>query len=383
MKKFYAEPDAFRITGIKETNATQSADILNNNFFDLMSVKYVLSYNQLETLLNENNDIFINKILKENKPTQFLNRSIFSINKDSKNVFFEHAPGGIKVTLKKPAKAEYFYVYPAMSQDSFGIAKGDGVRFIAKINKQGTFIDEQEITLNAAHKKEDQKWFTMKLGPFPDGGNSYDFTLELITDKIGDNAYDWSGWGGFLWDTDLNKTMDKYKLIYDKEMKIYENKDYIPRLRFIDETLCVKQNSDKEKNYDNVVTLMKSKEKDIRNLAIVESNNCENKKYNPLAGKISNQKFEDQTVSFTYSSTEDQYGLLSDTYYSGWEIYVNGKKGIIDPVNLAFRGFKLPKGNNVKIRIIYEPWTVKIGLLVTLITLGFSIYLVFNNKKLR
>ena len=132
-----------------------------------------------------------------------------------------------------------------------------------------------------------------------------------------------------------------------------------------------------------MVKILTEREKEIINLAIVESNNCENKKYNPLAGKIIKQKFEDQEVSFAYSSKEDQYGVLSDTFYPGWNIYIDGKKGTIDPVNLAFRGFKLPKGKDVKVKIIYEPWTVRIGLLVTLITSGFSIYLVFNKKKLR
>ncbi len=388
MKNFYAEPDAFRITGIKEGIATQSANIVTNPYFDLLSVKYVLSYGNIEDILNDNPVII--DIVKKYKSSESLSKKVFvldkttfNINHRSRDVLFEHAPGNVEMTLTKPAGATYFYLYPAMSKDSFGIEKGDGVRFIAKVSDQGILVDEQEITIDAAHKEEDQKWFTMKLGPFPNSEESYNFALELITDPLENNAFDWSGWAGFEWDTDLNKTINKYKLVYDKEMKIYENKDFIPRLRFIDETLCIKPNLDKEKNYDNLVKLMKNNEKEIKNLAIVESNNCENKNYKPLVGKIIEQKFKDQEVSFTYSSPKDQYGVLSDTYYPGWEIYIDGKKGIIDPANLTFRGFELPKGNNVKIRIVYEPWTVRIGLIITLITLGFSIYLIFNNRKLR
>ncbi len=381
MKNFFAEPDAFRITGIKENIATQSANIIDNPYFDMLSVRHILSFNKIETVAIENN--LIDAVVKQNPKALFLNKTIFDINKDPKQVLFEHAPNDITTTINKPTGAIYLILYPALSPDLFGKKEGNGVKFIAKVyTEDGYMINEQSVTIDASHKKEDQKWFTMKLGPFPNSEEPYNFTLELITDPLENNAYDWAGWGGFEWDTDLNRTIDKYKLIYDKEMKIYENKDYIPRLRFVGETLCIKPNPNKEKNYDNVVKLMKNKEKEIRNLAIVESNNCENKKFNPLAGKITEQKFEDQTVSFTYSSKEDQYGVLSDTYYPGWNIYINGKKGIIDPANLAFRGFKLPKGNNVKIKIIYEPWTVRIGLLVTLITLGFSIYLVFSKKKL-
>lgn len=381
MQNFFATPDGFRITGIREQNATQSADIVHNPYFDLMSVKYVLAYSSLKIALN-NDTTAIDTTLKANKPTGFLSKAVFFIDKESRDVLFEHAPGDVKVTLTKPTGAKYYYLNPALSPNSFGLNKGNGVKLIAKVYDEGGYIiDEQSITIDSANKKSDEKWFSMKLGPFPNSEESYNFTLELITDPLGNNAFDWSGWGGFEWDNTKSDVLSKYKLIYDKEMKIYENKDYIPRLRFINKTLCVKPNTDKQKNYDNVIKLMKNKESEIRNLAIVESNNCENKKYNPLAGKIIAQKFEDQEVSFTYSSTEDQYGVLSDAYYQGWNIYVNGKKGIIDPVDLAFRGFKLPKGNNVKVRIIYEPLIIKIGLLVTLITLGFSIFLIFSKKK--
>ena len=382
MKNFFAEPDAFRITGIKEGIATQSANIVDNNYFDLLSIKYILSFNNIKEEINDNS--FIKKILKQNSKVKYIDQSTFNIHKESKTILFEHAPNDIKTNLIKPEKTEYLFLYPAMSENLFGKKEGNGVKFIAKVyTEDGYMINEQSVTIDASHKKEDQKWFTMKLGPFPNSEEPYNFTLELITDPLENNAYDWAGWGGFEWDADLNKTIDKYKLVYDKEMKIYENNDFIPRLRFIDETLCIKPNPNKEKNYDNVVKLMKNREKEIRNLAIVESNNCENKRYEPSLGKIFDQKYEDQEVSFAYSSTEDQYGVLSDTYYPGWNIYINGKKEIIDPVNLAFRGFKLPKGNNVKVKIVYEPWTVKIGLLVTLISLSFSVYLVFNKKKLR
>ena len=376
MKNFYAEPNSFRITGIKEETASQSANIVNNNYFDLLSIKYLFSYNNIKDEVKDN--FFVKEILKQNSKVKYVDLSTFSIHKESKTILFEHAPNDIKASLIKPENSQYLFLYPAMSENLFEKKEGDGVKFIAKVFIEGALIDSKEVVVDAANKKSDEKWFTLKLGPFPNKEESYSFSLELITDKIKNSSYDWSGWGGFEWDTDLNKTIDKYKLIYDKEMKIYENNDFIPRLRFIDETLCVKPNPDKEKNFDNVVKLMKNSEKEIRNLAIVESNNCENKKYNPRAGKILNQKFEDQLVTFTYSSTEDQYGVLSDTYYQGWNIYINGKKEIIDPVNLAFRGFKLPKGNNIKVKIVYEPWTVKIGLLVTLISLCGAIYISFK-----
>ncbi len=380
MKNFFAEPDTFRITGIKENIATQSANIVTNPYFDMLSVKYILSYNKIETIAIENN--LIDAVVKQNPKALFLNKTIFDINKDAKQVLFEHAPNDISVLVEKPVGTKYLIVFPALSPNLFGKKEGDGVRFISKVYVGGSLIDSQEVIIDASNKKSDQKWFTMKLGPFPSSEETYNFTLELITDPLTNNAYDWAGWGGFEWDTDLNKTINKYKPVYDKEIKIYENKDFVPRLRFINKTICVDPNKAKKNDYNYIVELMKQHKSDIKQLAIVESNNCQNTNYDPNNAKIISQKFDDQEVSFTYSSSEDQYGILSDTYYPGWNIYINGKKEVIDPVDLAFRGFKLPKGNNVKVRIVYEPWTVKIGLLITLITLGGAIYISFKKSKL-
>ncbi|OGK21573.1 hypothetical protein A3C23_01680 [Candidatus Roizmanbacteria bacterium RIFCSPHIGHO2_02_FULL_37_13b] len=380
IKNFYAEPDAFRITGIKEQQATQSADIVNNNFFSLLSVKYLLSYNNIETALNDN--LNLKEILRQNPKKQYVGEATFDINRLSRSVLFEHAPNDIKAVLVKPRGASYLYIYPATAQGSFGNQKGNGVKLTAKIFINKRLIDSQERMINAGFKSGDQKWFEMKFGPFPDKNNSYKFTIQLITDPLGNNAFDWSGWGGFEWDSEINRTIDKYKLIYDKEMKIYENQDFLPRLRFISKTMCAKDEANKEKNFENIINLMKQNKDNIKQTAIIESKNCQAMKYHPELTKLSQTIFNDQKISFTYSSPKDQYGFLSDTYYPGWEIYINEKKGKIDPANLTFRGFKLPKGENMQVVIKYEPWTFKIGLIITILTLIPAVYISLSKNKI-
>ncbi len=381
IKNFYAVPDAYRITGIQEVNATQSANIINNNFFDMLSVKYLLSFNNIQDTIIENG--YITEMLKQNPNVENFNKSIFTIKKDSKKVLFEHAPNNIKADLIKPQDAQYLILFPAMSQDLFGKKEGDGVGFIAKAYVNGSQIDAQEISINPSHNKSDEKWFTMKLGPFPNSDESYKFNLELITVQLQNNAFDWAGWGGFTWDTELNKAIDKYKLVYDKDMKIYENKDFIPRLRFISQTICVNSNKTKQNENAYIVDLMKQHAQEIKNLAIVESDNCRNRTYDPGKGNFYSQQFQDQKISFTYSSQEEQYAILSDSYYPGWNIYIKGKKGVIDPANLAFRGFKLPQGDNVKVEIKYEPISFQIGLFISLFSLGIIIIIIYKNKKIK
>lgn len=379
MKAFYAEPDVFRITGIRESNATQSADIISNPYFDMMSVKYVLSYQNINNLVD---NPLIDQIIAQNKKSDKLNRATFSIKKDTKDVLFEHAPNSIKATITKPEGAEYLTLYPALPDTLFGTHQSDGVRFVVTASKDDTVIYTNEITDDASNKASDQKWFTVKVGPFPDIESSYQFTLELQTDQLKGNAFDWAGWGGFEWDSSTKKISDKYKLVYDKEMKIYENNTYIPRVRFINNVICAPNEKDVAKNYQNVIDLMKKNKENITKIAIVEDQNCQNKNYNPQKGKISNTNFQDEKISFTYSSSEDQYGLLSDTYYAGWKIYINGKEGRIKPTNLAFRGFVLPKGNNVKVEVVYDPLSFKLGLFISLISIVLAVYLIVRNKRI-
>lgn len=381
IKNFFNEPDNLRITNITESSGGKTADIVNNNFFDMLSVKYIFSYTKLEEGIESDN--ITQKILEQNEPKKTLRKAIFIINRNPKEVLYQTGPRDIKAKLSKPKDVSYLYVYPALAERSFGINEGDGVKFVAKIYQDGKLIDEKEQIINPSNNKEDERWFEMKLGPFGNPDQSYDFTLQLITDSRGNAAWDLSGWGGFVWDNDLDRFNQKYKLVYDGGVPIYENQEYLPRIRFVKKTLCLERKKRSDEQYDEVIKLMKDNEADIRNLAIVESNSCDEREYSPEKARIIENYFNDQKVSFVYSSPEEQYGFLSDVFYPGWKIYINGQRGEINPANLAFRGFKLPEGENVKVEIKYQSWTFTIGLWSTILTMLFSLYLTIRNRRLK
>lgn len=378
MKNFFAEPDAFRITGIKENSASKKANIVNNNFFDLMSIKYLPAYNSIESIVLDNP--IIDEIVGKNKNNKLVSKTIFDISKDSKNVLFEHAPGDIRSTITKPTGAKFLYLYPAMSPNLFNTGKGNGVKFKAEIYKDNKLIKTDFIEEDPANVKEDQKWFEMKLGPFPNPEMFYSFELRLITDPRGDNAYDWSGWGGFIWDTESNKTIEKYKLVYDDEMRIYENTDFVPRIHFVKNKMCLNKYG-LENKYEFVVNKMKELRGEIKDWAIVDGSDCNVSSYNSSQVKINEEKFDDENISFEYSSPSVQYGVLSDAYYPGWNIYINGKRGTIDSANLAFRGFELPAGNNVQVEINYEPIVFRIGVAISIVSIVISIVIIMKNGR--
>ena len=57
--------------------------------------------------------------------------------------------------------------------------------------------------------------------------------------------------------------------------------------------------------------------------------------------------------------------VLTDTYYPGWKVYIDGKESKIYRADYLFRAVPLPKGRQV-VRYVYDPLSFKIGLLISL-----------------
>jgi len=79
-------------------------------------------------------------------------------------------------------------------------------------------------------------------------------------------------------------------------------------------------------------------------------------------------------------ASDDAFLYVSDTFYPGWQAYIDGKETKIYRANLTFRAVEVPAGKHVVI-FKYVPLSFYIGLCFTLIGIGLSIYLVKRDKK--
>ncbi|MCL5783755.1 MAG: YfhO family protein [Patescibacteria group bacterium] len=373
--KYFIVPDidnrGMRFTGLQDNGSTEDAKVVHNVFFDLTSTKYILSYSDVRGYEDLQK---LAPYLAQIKPSPALRTDIFTINNYPRGVLFEHPPAKISLSVNKPEGAKYFYLYPGISPQAF--ENTDGVGFKATVISDGKELFEQELEIKPKDNPGDQKWFDMQFGPFDDNIKSFDLVLE--TDPLQNNASDWAGWGGFEWDTEKGvSTTSQYKKIYDKEMKIFENSNFVPRLHPITSIKCAT-------NSGNITEQMKDSESEIRNIGIVLSKSCKPEQFATNNISLIGQNFDDQKVSFTYSSPHKSYIILSNNYYPGWKLKINGKEQPIDLVNYTFQGLRLPKGENLKIEVVYEPLSFKIGFISTTLALGLCFFglVKYRNRKI-
>ena len=64
--------------------------------------------------------------------------------------------------------------------------------------------------------------------------------------------------------------------------------------------------------------------------------------------------------------------VLTDAFYPGWKVFVDGKEHTIRRANYLFRGVELPSGAH-QVEFVYDPLSFKIGLIVSLLTVVFLI----------
>jgi hypothetical protein len=104
----------------------------------------------------------------------------------------------------------------------------------------------------------------------------------------------------------------------------------------------------------------------------------------PVLGTATILRYENQIVTIQTISNGSAVLVLADSHYPGWKAYVDGKEEVIRRANLFFRAVPVPAGNHM-VEFRYEPWSFKIGQIVSLVTVLFviitSIIIAFTLKR--
>jgi len=77
--------------------------------------------------------------------------------------------------------------------------------------------------------------------------------------------------------------------------------------------------------------------------------------------------YENNRIVLEVGTPETAFLFMSESYYPGWQAYVNGKREEILPANYVFRAIPVPPGIH-RVEVVYRPLSFKVGLGITLAT---------------
>ncbi len=172
--------------------------------------------------------------------------------------------------------------------------------------------------------------------------------------------------------TEQEEINSKYELVYDDEIRIYENKNVFDRTFLIHNVVNTQNEDESLKMFQSLEA-----ESKLDEVAIVETAST------PVSVESCTDLSKDKTEILKYESSEihvktnsacDSILVLTDLYDKDWKVYVNGDKKELLNADYLVRGVYLEEGENT-VEFKYEPQTFVWGTLVSSLTfLGVLIY---------
>lgn len=145
----------------------------------------------------------------------------------------------------------------------------------------------------------------------------------------------------------------------DNTYEIFENSTAFPRA-FLASSYKVIQDP------QTIISTLFSDTMDRRNSIILEVEPA----FAPKEGKgeVSISSYLPERVVLQVKTEVPKLLFLSDSFDSGWNAYINGKKAELYRANYAFRAVAVPKGETTVI-MVYEPPSIRYGMIISVIAL--------------
>jgi len=154
---------------------------------------------------------------------------------------------------------------------------------------------------------------------------------------------------------------NRLKLVYNKEILVYQNKDVLPRAFIVPRIKVIKDK-------DLIFRELNSPAFNPREYIILEEEAgiglTDSAK---LESEVLITQYLPQRVSINAHLSGNGFLFLSDTYYPGWKVYVDGRKERMYRANYTFRAVYLSRGRHT-IKFIYKPLSFILGLYLSIST---------------
>ncbi len=349
-------------------------------FLQLSSVKYLLSI--YPTFTGMTSDIFA-----QLKQANFIEKyqreghigdgpQCFAIAGVRKNVLFQHPPSfrlPYRTVINKDTALLKFAI--GIHPDVYkGKVIGDGVGFTIEIKTSDAGIQKIFYKyIDPKHNVSERKWHAYELDLSKYAGKEVTLLFSTDPGPKGDNRADWAGWGdigfagGKVPSSKIYDNNAPFRMIYDKEVFIYEFPDVLPRA-------SVFYSAEMIDNNDTVLARLKDRSFNIFEKAIIDCSQCKESEIS-LVRTISQappQKveparilsYQSQEVVVSADMKEPGILMLNDSNYPGWQVDVDGREAKILKADYLFRGVALEKGPHI-IKFKYRPKSFMYGLFIS------------------
>jgi len=164
----------------------------------------------------------------------------------------------------------------------------------------------------------------------------------------------------------------------DPFLFIYKNRNAFPRAFVVHRVIF-------SENEAESLTLLKKHRNILRRLCIIEENDQEERKRISEALKSSMPEGEEDVkitgylphrVTVEVTMHNPGFLILSDTYYPGWKVTVDGREEKIFPTDYLIRGVFLEKGDH-SVEFSYEPMSFTIGVIISALGIAMSLIVLF------
>lgn len=162
---------------------------------------------------------------------------------------------------------------------------------------------------------------------------------------------------------------DLYTLIWeDNAFQIYKNPHAAPRVFLTDQYFV-------EEDKDKIIKRMLDKDFDPAKQIVLEEKPAIMFNQGEIKGSISIIEYSPDKVVFQTKTSGNMLLFLSDNYFPGWKVNVDGKSEKIYRANYSFRAVPVEKGSR-EIVFWYYPDSFDLGLKISLITFfGLALFI--------
>jgi hypothetical protein len=172
----------------------------------------------------------------------------------------------------------------------------------------------------------------------------------------------------------------KYEIDY-KQKRFWLRKNYLPRALLVPDYKVLPGSS--------VLSYMESDDFNPRRTVLLEEeqggdtpHSHKAEAFHAKLGGCEILSYRPDEVLINTTCTKDSFLVLNDNHYPGWKCYVDNIPQDILRCNHLFRAIRLPRGSH-KVRFLFKPPLVKIGIGITVATLLLSLVVLRANKSFR